>query len=97
MKDQWSLILENKYQHAKNSYKQTRDIHSILGHFKKCFGVTPTSVKNKTTQQSIDLNPLALYLVSTYSKDSIKTIIESFHVSSDEVSFYKDYIQGPSS
>ncbi len=90
IQEEWEKFLQNSEDLCNEKFKGQWDNRGILSHFKKCFGVTPYSLKNNLYSENGDLRYLALYILSNYSKESLESIAHLFSIPVSEVQLIKN-------
>lgn len=86
---QWKEFLANIDEEIRLSYMGRISTLPILSNFKKCFNITPYSLRNSDKLEHVEHRRFALYLLVHYSKDTLEDIANDFHTSIDELQSIK--------
>lgn len=86
---QWKDLLANIDEEIRLSYRNRISTLLILINFKKCFNITPYSLRNSDKLEHVEHRKFALYLLVNYSKETLDDIANDFNASIDELQCIK--------
>lgn len=87
-KKEWKHFMDNIDERIRLAYKGRNSI-AVLINFKKCFNITPYTLRHSKKVEHADLRKFALYLLVHYSKDTLDDIANDFNTSIDELQSIK--------
>lgn len=88
-----TALLANSASQCREDFKAKHNNLGILLHFKRCFHVTPISLKNNTAPD--ELRTVAIYLLSNYSRDPLGITAEAFHIDIETILQLKNDVTIP--
>lgn len=87
-KKKWKHFMDNIDERMRLAYKGRNSI-TVLINFKKCFNITPYTLRHSKKIEHTDLRKFALYLLVHYSKETLDDIANDFNTSIDELQSIK--------
>lgn len=89
--EKWGLVRTNIHTYVREYSKKNDSLMAVLIHMKKCFHLTPITLKTLGRRDILRYRILALYILVNYSKASILEISTAFHVNVDMLTRMQDH------